>query len=49
LVWFSKNKKNIEESKNVSAFIQANILVLLHPFIPFFTERIWQDWYCERG
>jgi len=42
-IFISKNKKNIEESKNVSAFIQANILVLLHPFIPFFTERIWQD------
>ena len=42
-IFISKNKKNIDESKNVSAFIQANILVLLHPFIPFFTERIWQD------
>ena len=42
-IFISKNKKNIEESKNVSAFIQANILVLLHPFIPFFTEKIWQD------
>jgi valyl-tRNA synthetase len=27
----------------VSAFIQANILILLHPFIPFFTEKVWQD------
>ena len=25
------------------AFIQANILVLLHPFIPFFTEKVWRD------
>ena len=25
------------------AFVQGNILILLHPFIPFFTEKIWQD------
>ena len=37
------NQKNIEESRNMSAFIQANILILLHPFIPFFTERVWLD------
>ena len=27
----------------MSAFIQAHILILLHPFIPFFTEKVWQD------
>jgi valyl-tRNA synthetase len=42
-IFDSKNKKNIEESRNMSAFIQANILILLHPFIPFFTEKVWQD------
>jgi len=42
-VFDSKNSKNIEESRNMSAFIQANILTLLHPFIPFFTEKIWMD------
>ena len=25
------------------ALIQANILILLHPFIPFFTEKVWLD------
>ena len=34
---------NIKESQNMSAFIQANILTILHPFIPFFTEKNWQD------
>jgi len=42
-IFDSKNKKNHEESRNLSAFIQANILILLHPFIPFFTEKVWQD------
>ena len=42
-IFDSKNEKNIKESRNMSAFIQSNILILLHPFIPFFTERVWQD------
>tara|TARA_Y100000590_G_scaffold167268_1_gene191499 strand:- start:15990 stop:18629 length:2640 start_codon:yes stop_codon:yes gene_type:complete len=39
----SKNTKYIEESRNFSGFVLSNILVLLHPFIPFFTERVWRD------
>ena len=27
----------------MSSFVQSNILILLHPFIPFFTEKVWQD------
>ncbi len=42
-IFESDRKKDIEESRSVSAFIQANILILLHPFIPFFTEKVWQD------
>ena len=42
-IFDSNNKRNIEESRNMSAFIQSNILILLHPFIPFFTEKVWQD------
>jgi valyl-tRNA synthetase len=46
-IFDSKNKKNQEESSNISAYIQANILILLHPFIPFFTEKVWQDFKFE--
>jgi valyl-tRNA synthetase len=42
-IFDSKNRKYIEESRNMSAFIQSNILILLHPFIPFFTEKVWLD------
>jgi len=42
-IFDSKNKKNIEESRNMLSFVQSNILILLHPFIPFFTEKVWQD------
>ena len=25
------------------SFVQSNIMILLHPFIPFFTEKVWLD------
>ncbi len=40
-VFYSENNKNIEETKNVASFIFTQILVILHPFIPFITEEIW--------
>ena len=42
-IFDSKNKKNIEESRNLASYIQSSILILLHPFIPFFTEKVWLD------
>ncbi len=42
-IFTSNNKKNIQEARTVSAYVQSNILVMLHPFIPFFTEKVWQD------
>ncbi len=41
-IFNSKNKKDINETKNFSSFLMANILKLLHPFIPFFTESLWK-------
>ena len=42
-IFDSKNLKNIDETRNMSAHILSNILIILHPFIPFFTEKVWQD------
>ena len=42
-IFYSTDNKNLEESRNMSAFINSNIMILLHPFIPFFTEKVWQD------
>ena len=37
----SKNKNEVKEAKIFSSFMMANILKMLHPFIPFFTETVW--------
>ncbi len=40
-VFYSENNENIQETRNVASFIFTQILVILHPFIPFLTEEIW--------
>jgi valyl-tRNA synthetase len=40
-IFSSKNKSNIEEARNFSSYMMSNILRILHPFIPFFTEFVW--------
>ncbi len=37
----SNDKSAIREAKQFSSFMMANILRILHPFIPFFTESVW--------
>ncbi len=39
---FSSDKKtDIKETKEMASFVFKEILILLHPFIPFITEEIW--------
>jgi len=40
-ILFSDNQEAIKEVRNVSSFIFREILIILHPFIPFITEEIW--------
>ncbi len=40
-IFNSKKKSDIMEAKEFSSFMMANILKILHPFIPFFTETVW--------
>ena len=40
-IFNSKNISEIREVRLFSSFMMSNILKLLHPFIPFFTESLW--------
>ncbi len=40
-ILFSDNLKAKNEVKEVAAFVFRQILIMLHPFIPFVTEKIW--------
>jgi valyl-tRNA synthetase len=48
-IFDTKNKKNIIEARSFAAFIQSAILIMLHPFIPFFTEKLWQDLKLDKS
>jgi len=40
-ILYSNDKKSIKEIREISSYIFREILVLMHPFIPFVTEEIW--------
>ena len=40
-ILYSNDKKSIKEVREVSSYIFKEILILMHPFIPFVTEEIW--------
>ncbi len=42
-IFHSKNRLELKEARLFSSFMMANILKLLHPFIPFFTESVWAN------
>tara|TARA_B100001057_G_scaffold23841_1_gene22077 strand:- start:300 stop:2945 length:2646 start_codon:yes stop_codon:yes gene_type:complete len=40
-IFNSSKKTELSESRIFASFMMANILKMLHPFIPFFTESVW--------
>ena len=40
-ILYSENEEAKKEVKTVSSYIFKQILILLHPFVPFVTEEIW--------
>ena len=40
-IFYSNDRKSIKEIREVSIYIYKEILILMHPFIPFVTEEIW--------
>ncbi len=40
-IYYSNNQSSKDETRAVSAYVFREILILLHPFIPFITEEVW--------
>ena len=40
-IYYSDNQPSKDETRDVSAYLFREILILLHPFIPFITEEVW--------
>ena len=40
-IYYSDNQLSKDETRVVSAYVFREILILLHPFIPFITEEVW--------
>ena len=40
-IFNSKKKTELKEVRLFASFMMANILKMLHPFVPFFTESVW--------
>jgi valyl-tRNA synthetase len=48
-IFDSKSNSNLQEIRGFAAYIQSNILIMLHPFIPFFTEKLWLDLKLDKS
>ena len=48
-VFDSKKSENLTETRAFAAYMQSAILIMLHPFIPFFTEKISLDLKLEKN
>ncbi len=42
IIFTSEDASEVQETKSVTSFIISNILIMLHPIIPFFTEHLWE-------
>ena len=40
-IYYSEDQSAKDETRTVSSYIFREVLILLHPFIPFITEEIW--------
>ena len=41
IIFISEDKKLINETKHITSYVLSNILIMLHPIMPFFTEHVW--------
>ena len=48
-VYSSDKKDEVEETRNTTSYILKNILIMLHPIMPFFTEHLWKEAHTILG
>ena len=41
IIFISEDKNLINETKHITSYVLSNILIMLHPIMPFFTEHVW--------
>ena len=42
-IFYGENAEDIKETRAVAAWILDRILIMLHPFMPFITEELWDN------
>lgn len=42
-IFYGENTEDIKETRAVAAWILDRILIMLHPFMPFITEELWDN------
>ena len=47
-VFWGDNMESQEETRKVAGWVLDQILIMLHPFMPFITEEIWQNMSTEK-
>tara|TARA_X000000368_G_scaffold298220_1_gene237488 strand:- start:190 stop:1209 length:1020 start_codon:yes stop_codon:yes gene_type:complete len=48
-IYDNENDEEINETRNVTSYVLKNILIMLHPIMPFFTEHLWKEAHSILG
>ena len=41
VIYMSNKEIEVKETRNITSLVITNILIMLHPIMPFFTEHVW--------
>ena len=48
-IYENKDDEEINETRNITSYVLKNILIMLHPIMPFFTEHLWKEAHSILG
>ena len=48
-IYENKDDEEIDETRNITSYVLKNILIMLHPIMPFFTEHLWKEAHSILG